>query len=122
MKKLVGYFQKLMVLWTVNVFAAHVEAAEIPRIGQVKMGTSDLVAILGKIIDWVLGFAGGLAVLFIIYGGIIYITGAEKGAERGKTILTNAIIGLAIIILSAVIVNWVASIFNVGTQTGPLSP
>jgi len=59
--------------------------------------------------DFILMFlevAGLIAVAFIIYGGFRYITSAgnEEAAESGKNTLTNAIIGLVIIILSYVIV------------------
>ena len=64
--------------------------------------------ILG-IISWVLGFAGILAILFIIYAGISFLTssGNEKQAEKAKTILTNAVIGIIIIILSYTIVSFI---------------
>ena len=49
---------------------------------------------------------GIIAVLFIIIGGFQLITarGNEEQAEAGKKTLTNAIIGLSIVILSYVIV------------------
>lgn len=68
------------------------------------MEEGDIVEILGVVTDWVLGLAGAIAVLYLIYGGITYITGGEKGATAGKTMITNAIIGIAIIALSIVIV------------------
>jgi len=67
--------------------------------GGVQIGT-----LISQIITWIATIVGGIAVLFIIYGGIIYITGGEKGAEKGKAIVLNAVVGLAIIILAVVIV------------------
>lgn len=54
----------------------------------------------------ILLFAGVLAVLFVIIGGFQYITAGvnQELAETGKKTLTNAIIGLVIIILSYAIV------------------
>jgi glucose uptake protein GlcU len=53
-----------------------------------------------------LAVAGSLAVLFIIVGGIRYITayGNEEQTESAKKTLTNAIIGVVIVILAFVIV------------------
>lgn len=72
----------------------------------------------GNLRDWVLyiintyllPLAGIIAVAFIIIGGYQYIfSGAnEEMAEKGKKTLTNAVIGLVIIILSYVIVRIVA--------------
>ncbi len=73
-----------------------------PDIGQV--GGSNLKTVIIGIGNWALGIAGAIAVVFLIYGGILYITGGEKGAEAGKKLLINAIIGLAIIALAGLIV------------------
>lgn len=72
----------------------------------------ELITILGNVITWIMGIAGAIAVIYLIYGGITYITGGEKGAEGGKKIIVNAIIGLAIIALSAVIANTVIGILK----------
>jgi hypothetical protein len=58
------------------------------------------------IIQSLLGVVGLIAVIFIIWGGVQYITsrGNEEQAETGKRTLTDAIIGLVIVILSYVIV------------------
>jgi hypothetical protein len=62
--------------------------------------------LLMAIIQAGLGLVGILSVWFIIYGGFQYITsrGNEEQAEGGKKTLTNAIIGLVIVILSYIIV------------------
>ena len=66
------------------------------------------------IIQILLGIVGLLAVLFIIIGGFQYVTSAgnDEQAEAGKKTLTNAIIGLAIVILSYVIVVVVINALN----------
>ncbi len=67
--------------------------------------------ILGIINDYLLPLAGLIAVVFIIIGGYQYIfSGANEDlAEKGKKTLTNAIIGLVIVILSYVIVRVIAT-------------
>ncbi len=71
--------------------------------------TSDLAKIISNITTWILGFAGTIAVLFIIWGGIQYITAAgnEKQAESAKQTLTYAVLGLIVILLAYVIVQLV---------------
>lgn len=63
------------------------------------------------VIQLLLFVSGSLAVLFLIIGGYFYITsgGNEEQAARGRKTITNAIIGLIIIILSYTIVNVIIS-------------
>lgn len=62
-------------------------------------------------INLLLGIVGLIAVAFIIFGGFRYVTagGNEDAAESAKTTIKNAVIGLVVVILSAVIVNVVMS-------------
>ena len=66
------------------------------------------------VINWLLGIAFGIAVLFLIIGGFWYITSAgnEETAEKGRGTAINAIIGIIIIILSYVIINVVAGLVS----------
>lgn len=67
-----------------------------------------------KIIAWILLFAGAVAVLFIIWGGFLYVTSAgnKDRIEQAKKTLTYAIVGLIVIILARFIVNFID--FNIG--------
>ena len=58
------------------------------------------------IINIVLAVVGVIAVAFLIMGGFRYITSAgnEEVAEGAKKTITNAIIGLIVVILSYVII------------------
>ncbi|MBN2585052.1 hypothetical protein JXA59_00145 [Patescibacteria group bacterium] len=73
-----------------------------PSVGQVPAGTN-IKDILIKVGNWLLTIAGALAVVYLIYGGIMYIVGGEKGAEKAKTMIINAITGLVIIALASLI-------------------
>lgn len=66
----------------------------------------DVSALLKNIIDLGLLLAGGIAVIYIIIGAYGYFTafGSEERANKAKTTLTWAIIGVVVIILSKVIV------------------
>lgn len=66
----------------------------------------DLATLLRTIINWALYLSAILAVVFIIIGGYSYITagGNTDAAKKGRVALTNAIIGLVIIIFSYTII------------------
>lgn len=48
--------------------------------------------------NWVLGFVASIAVMAIIWGGILYLTSAgdESQAETGKKTIKNGLLGLVI--------------------------
>ncbi|MEM1311999.1 MAG: pilin [Patescibacteria group bacterium] len=56
--------------------------------------------------------AGAVAVLAIVYGGILYVTdnGSGESATKGKKILINAVIGLVITIIAFTIVGLVGNL------------
>ena len=77
--------------------------------------------IFRTIINWALGIAFGIAVIFLIIGGFRYITagGNEESVQKGKSSVINALIGIVIIVLSYVIVNVVANLVT-GNGSGSL--
>ncbi len=68
--------------------------------------------LIKTVINWLLGIALGVAVLFLIIGGFWYITSAgnEETAEKGRNTAVNALIGIVIIVLAFVVVNVVANL------------
>ncbi|OGB75024.1 hypothetical protein A2810_03290 [candidate division Kazan bacterium RIFCSPHIGHO2_01_FULL_49_10] len=68
---------------------------------------SAIITIIKTVGGWMMTLAGALAVIYLIYGGIMYITGGEKGAEKAKTMIINSITGLVIVALSYLIANMV---------------
>jgi len=74
----------------------------------------DLIVRIG---NWLLSVVGVLAVLAIVYSGIMYITssGDQTKAEAAKKNLTWAIMGLLVILLSLVIVNSVGTLLLRGS-------
>lgn len=102
--------------------AAQIKTVEGGSFG-LAQGTSihDLISIITSIVNVVLGLAGIIAAIAIIYGGFMYITAAadEDNAEKGKKIIMWAIIGLIIIGLSGAIVNFVVGTPRGGGSTGP---
>lgn len=84
-------------------------------------GADKLPQIFGRVIRWVLGLVGALFFAMFIYGGFMYIIAGEnaKNAETGQKTLVNAVIGLAIVIGSYMIVSWIIGIFNAGLGINP---
>lgn len=74
-------------------------------------GITALTTMIETAVDIIAGIAGAIAVAYLVYGGITYITGGAGGAENAKKIIINAIIGMVIILLAYVIANAVVDLF-----------
>lgn len=60
------------------------------------------------IIQFLLGIAGILAVLFVVFGGLKYVLGGlTEDKESGKKIITHALVGLLVALSAWIIVNLV---------------
>lgn len=61
--------------------------------------------------NWIFGITGSLALLFFIYGGFLFLTssGNEQQVSKGKTILTQATIGIIIIFGAFILVKFIVS-------------
>lgn len=68
---------------------------------------------IAVVISWMLWLMGVLAMIAIVYSGIMYMTagGDSAKAETGRKNLTWAIIGLVIVILSFAMVRYINSVF-----------
>jgi hypothetical protein len=103
-------------LATLGMLPASVFAAEpIPTVTPVTVtGNLSVESVLTTVIYWILGLSGGIAVLFLILGGLQYITssGNKDKAEQAKQTILYAVIGLIVIALSFVIVAFVSQ--NIG--------
>ena len=78
-----------------NIFTAPVD----PGANQASVKVSSIAA---TIVTFVLLIAGILAVVYLIYSGILYITAAGNpdSAKKGQQGVINAIIGIVIIVLA----------------------
>ena len=74
-------------------------------------GQTTITGIILYVIQILLAVAALVAVIFLIAGGFKYITagGNEETAESGKKTITNAIIGIVVIILAFVIIRVIAN-------------
>ena len=64
--------------------------------------TTDFNELVERILDWVLGIAGSIALLMMIAGGIMYsaAAGNEEKLKEAKKIISYAILGVVIVMLS----------------------
>ena len=73
-------------------------------------------------LGWVIGVAGVVCAVFIIYGGIAYSTSAGDPTklQKAKQVIVNALIGLAIVALAELITAFVSNMVrNAGNQAEP---
>jgi PKD repeat protein len=72
---------------------------------------SDLKEFVLQVVNFALGFLGLLAVLIVIYGGVLYLTagGNEENSTTGKKAIMYAGIGLLIVMGSFAFVNTIIS-------------
>ncbi len=84
--------------------------------GQEKTGLSVYVA---KILQGFLSLLGVIAVVLIIYAGFLWMTagGNEESVTKAKDLLMNAVIGLAIILLSYAITRFIFNALILKQQT-----
>lgn len=73
--------------------------------------------ILG-IIQWVVGIAGVISAIFVVYGGISYTTsiGDPGKLKKAKDMITYALIGLAIVALAEIITAFVSNMIREANQ------
>ena len=71
----------------------------------------DIVLVFTEGAEFLLRIAGGLALLMIIFGGVYYMVCGSNpdGQTKAKKIVTYAVIGLAIVLISYVIITAVES-------------
>lgn len=81
----------------------------------------DLIQIIGRIINIVLGFLGVILLILFLYAGFLWMTAADNAAkvQQAKTIMKNAIIGLVIIVAAFAITSYIMSLLsgNLGGNT-----
>ena len=82
------------------------------------LGQANIKRTIGNIINVLLGFLGIVAVVIILYGGLIWMTarGNEDSVKKAQQIIVAGAIGLAIILSAFAITQFVVSEFIGATQ------
>jgi hypothetical protein len=73
------------------------------------LGTTDINLVAARIINNVLGLVGTISLILFIYGGLIWMTsaGSADKVKKGRDILVWAVIGMAVVFLSYMMVKFV---------------
>ena len=76
------------------------------------LGTHSVTEIAARIIRYILGLVGVVALVMLIYGGLLWMTsgGRKEQIEKGKNTLVWAIFGLALIFFSYTILNFILEV------------
>jgi type IV secretory pathway VirB2 component (pilin) len=74
-------------------------------------GSKNWVELVTRILQILMTLAGVVAVVAIVIGGFQYMTsgGNEEQAEKGRGVLTNAVIGLILVIMAYTIITVVSN-------------
>jgi len=113
-------FAFLLFLFILLLTSTSVSALKLPNpleaISGGKTGTEAVPYIVGNIIKGVLGIVGIIALVYFIYGGILWMTsgGNEQQVKQGKDTLVWAIFGLVIVFFSYALSNFVIGILTKG--------
>lgn len=104
MIKKVGLFLSQIVAVVFLTTPAFAAVSDTPKL-------TELGDILNRIITFLFGLIGGIAIILIVVGGIRYILagGDPKATMAAKQTITFALIGLVIVLLSVVIVTIVGT-------------
>ena len=101
-----------------HVYAAS-RGGDIPSdVNRIDLGVQTLAEAFGIAINIVLGIGIALTIIFLILGGIQYITskGDQKAAQEARTSLTNAVIGFIVVIGAFTIRTVLLGILDVGEE------
>jgi hypothetical protein len=80
--------------------------------GEITGGATGVVGIIIQVAQIVTYISGALAVLFLVYGGVKYLTADEKGVTAARAIIQNAIIGLIITVIAYSIVSILSGLLS----------
>ena len=77
------------------------------RIAEATGGQASLRQLVLTFLNFFLGFLGLIAVIMVIYGGVLYVTaaGEQDKVDKGKKIIMYSVVGIVIILLAFALVN-----------------
>jgi len=87
------------------------------------LGQADLTTTIAQLIRVALGFLGVIAVVIVLYGGVMWMTagGNEDRVTKARKIMTAGLIGLIIILAAYAIASFVISNLLSATQQTQVS-
>lgn len=84
---------------------------------------ADPATMITSAFQWVIGISGVAAAIFVVYGGVSYMTSAgdPSKVQRARQIIIYALIGLAIVALAEVITAFMNNIINDAAEQANLT-
>lgn len=81
---------------------------------------SDVLVLIIRVSDLILRFVGSLALLFFIYGGLMFLlsSGNKEQVSKAKGIVKAAVIGLIIVFTSFIIISFALRALGVEDDWG----
>ena len=73
---------------------------------------NSLPVIAGNIAQFITFIVASIAVIFIVYGAFVWMTDTDKGAEKGRKIITSAVIALIIAVLAFGLTQTIINVLN----------
>lgn len=119
MKKAALVFILLATAYALPAFPALAQGVALPN----PLGITSIPSLIGRIIQGVTGVVGSIALAMFLYGGFLWLTSAgnNEKIKKGKEILVWAVLGLALIFSSYIIVNFVITGITTGAGTAVTS-
>lgn len=86
---------------------------------QPRNGNFDLFSLAASVLNFVILIAAILAIFYLIWAGIQYITAStdDEKAKKARAGIYNAVIGIVVIVLSYVIIQYVSGIAGTARDT-----
>ena len=115
-KTLTNGFIGLAIVLLANVFVTSIRVALGANFTQNCFSTECVnpTEMVSEAIQWSVGICGLIAAIFVVYGGILYITssGDSQKTQRAKQTILYALIGIAIVALAEIITAFVTNTIN----------
>ncbi len=94
--------------------------ADTPIVPEKLLSVPDIVTVVKNIIQFILIVAFVLAFIFLLIGGIRWITagGDEKGVASARGMITGALIGLVIVLVAFALIKLVEQFFGFSILSG----
>ena len=98
----------------------HAQTFVAPDLSPVAATNTNIRTFITNIGAFIMWIAGALALGYLIYGGILYITagGDAEKATKGRTAIINAVIGIVVVLMALIIINWVRGVAETNGTIG----
>ena len=120
-KALTQAFIGLAIVMSANIILNAIRVALGVNFAQncVEHNCADPSTMVTHTINWVIGIAGIVSAIFVVYGGISYITssGDSNKLQKAKNTILYALIGLVIVALATIITSFVSNMIREANKT-----